>query len=126
MLRELTLSKLNPYDDSHIKVGSWFKFNHPDEKYQKEHEEGISFFRSELRKGVKLFPILVAKDEGYQIKAGFKRYMAHKAEGLKKINCIVYRQEDEGKMFIYKGWQVHCIAGGQNHITTYKDESDNK
>lgn len=70
------IDSVQPYDDGHKPLA-----------IDDEHRAGIDFIKGEIKKGVKLRPILVRPD-GQRLD-GFKRYIAQKEMGITEIECIV-------------------------------------
>jgi hypothetical protein len=72
----LPIDMIQPYDEGHRPL-----------VIDKKHREGIDFIKEEIKKGVKIRPILI-NPTGQRLD-GFKRYMAFKELGYDSIDCIV-------------------------------------
>jgi len=98
MLRQLPLSKINPYDAIHRETDDGFMCQ--GEYDTVHHWEGINYVRTLLQQGKDIRPIAVMPmplspykyiypDKQYHRLDGFKRFMAHQLEGLTFIWCLV-------------------------------------
>ncbi len=96
--KKIPISKINPIDGGHLTI-------------DKKHREGIEKVKKKIKKGKKILPILVRNfkinthpsftgkefckknnlptNYKYQRMDGFKRFMAFKELGFKKIECII-------------------------------------
>lgn len=91
----VNIDLIQPYDEGHKPLA-----------IDEEHRKGIDFIKSEIKRGVKIRPILVNTD-GQRLD-GFKRYTAHKELGIDVIDCII---DPYGQM------------GGQNNQSHKADEN---
>ena len=87
----IPLDQINPYDSGHGEI--------PDI----EHREYIDILKEKIKKGAKIYPILVKPVEGkpykYQRLDGYKRYMAMKELGFTEIECFIDPQGWLGGQF---------------------------
>ncbi len=98
MLRQLPLHKINPFDQVHRETDDGFMCQ--DEFDTVQHWEGINYVRQLLQQGKDIRPIAVMPmsispykyiypDRQFHRLDGFKRFMAHKLEGLTHIWCLM-------------------------------------
>lgn len=101
----LDIDQIEPYDEGHKKVNNEWGFDCGSNKKNLEHIQGIKYWLEQLEKGREVPPILVKYDDkknNYKRMDGFKRFMAMKSFGMRKIPCIV---------------DDNAIPGGQERIT---------
>ena len=77
--KKIPLEQIDPYDHGHGEV--------PDAV----HREGIDCIKELIKKGKKIYPILVRPlpDGKYKRLDGYKRFMAIKELGFKEIECFI-------------------------------------
>jgi len=106
MVRRLPLDRINPFDQVHRDDGNG-GVKCQDRNDTREHWAGIRHARQLLRNDVSIRPIVVMPmgispfthiygDKAYHRLDGFKRFWAHKLEGIPVIDCLVVDQYAAG------------------------------
>ena len=106
MVRRLPLDRINPFDQVHRDDGNG-GFKCQDNQDALDHWRGINHAWRLLRDGVSRRPIVVMPvqmspythiygDKAYHRLDGFKRFWAHKLEGIPVIACLVVDQYAAG------------------------------
>lgn len=114
----LPLKNIQIYDEMHFQTPEgWDVDVEKDGNTKEEHQVGIEYIKEQIRKSVKIRPILVAEDGygGFIRLDGFKRCMAHLELQERFIEAFVCSEDEfrrqvrvpylHGEMFAYKGGQ---------------------
>ena len=115
----IPLDKLEIYDDMHkLQPDGSFKVDKKkDGRTTEEHRASIEYFKSILKKGKKMMPILALErgDGTYLRLDGFKRCIAYKELGYKNIEAFVcdIGEYHYQKKIPFLDSEMLCYKGGQ-------------